>query len=93
MKRRKTLNKYTVGDHGQITNNNPVLSPRTQKLLEMLTFAELMKDYSSGQFGLDYDEQEIVDTDCGDEKPSIEQCSDDVVEEGCVVDESTCDQV
>ena len=61
MKRRKTLNKYTVGDHGQITNNNPTLSPRTQKLLEFVAMAEMMKEYSEGSIEtLNDDDVEII---------------------------------
>ena len=83
MKRRKTVNKFTVGDHGQITNNQPTISPRTQKLLEVLAFAEMMKDFSSG---LEEPEVEIV----GEEDVTGEVID---VNEGDVDDECVRDQV
>lgn len=54
MKRRKTLNKYAVGEHGQITNNNPTLSPRTQKLLSIMSMVEAFN--SIAEFGVDAEE-------------------------------------
>lgn len=54
MKRRKTLNKYAVGEHGQITNNNPTLSPRTQKLLSIMGMVEAFN--SIAEFGVDAEE-------------------------------------
>ena len=54
MKRRKTLNKYAVGEHGQITNNNPTLSPRTQKLLSIMSMVEAFN--SIAEFGVDDEE-------------------------------------
>lgn len=55
MKRRKTLNKYAVGEHGQITNNNPTLSPRTQKLLSIMSMVEAFNSIAS-EFGVDAEE-------------------------------------
>jgi hypothetical protein len=83
MKRRKTVNKFTVGDHGQITNNQPTISPRTRKLLEMFAFAEMMKDFSAG---LEEPEVEIVG-----EEDVVGDVID--VDEGDVNDEHVCDQV
>lgn len=83
MKRRKTVNKFTVGDHGQITNNQPTISPRTQKLLEVLAFAEMMKDFSSG---LEEPEVEIVG-----EEDVVGEVID--VDEGDDNNECVCDQV
>lgn len=83
MKRRKTLNKYTVGNHGQITNNQPTISPRTRKLLEVFAFAEMMKDFSSG---LEEPEVEIV----GEEDVDGEVID---VDEGDVNDECVRGQV
>lgn len=83
MKRRKTLNKYTIGNHGQITNNQPTISPRTQKLLEVLAFAEMMKDFSSG---LEEPEVEIVG-----EEDVVGEVID--VDEGDVSDECVRGQV
>lgn len=54
MKRRKTLNKYAVGEHGQITNNNPTLSPRTQKLLSIMSMVEAFNSIT--EFGVDAEE-------------------------------------
>lgn len=61
MKRRKTLNKYAVGEHGQITNNNPTLSPRTQKLLSIMSMVEAFN--SIAEFGVDAEEvdEEMVE--------------------------------
>lgn len=83
MKRRKTVNKFTVGDHGQITNNQPTISPRTQKLLEVLAFAEMMKDFSSG---LEEPDVEIVG-----EEDVVGEVID--VDEGDDNNECVCDQV
>lgn len=47
MKRRKTLNKYTVGEQGQITNNQPTLSPKTQKLFQFMSMMEMLSGYMS----------------------------------------------
>jgi hypothetical protein len=47
MKRRKTLNKYTVGEQGQITNNQPTLSPKTQKLFQFMGMMEMLSGYMS----------------------------------------------
>lgn len=45
MKRRKTLNKYTVGESGQITNNQPKLSAKTQKILSVMSMLSAMGGY------------------------------------------------
>lgn len=55
MKRRKTSSKYVVGEHGQITNNNPTLSPRTQKLLSMMSMVEAFNSISN-ELGVDVEE-------------------------------------
>lgn len=47
MKRRKTLNKYTVGEQGQITNNQPTLSPKAQKLFQFMGMMEMLSGYMS----------------------------------------------
>lgn len=47
MRRRKTLNKYTVGEQGQITNNQPALSPKTQKLFQFMGMMEMLSGYMS----------------------------------------------
>lgn len=67
MKRRKTSSKYVVGEHGQITNNNPTLSPRTQKLLSMMSMVEAFNSITN-ELGVDVEE---VDN---------EEMTDDVVE-------------
>lgn len=45
MKRRKTLNKYTVGESGQIINNQPKLSAKTQKILSVMSMLSAMGGY------------------------------------------------
>lgn len=67
MKRRKTFSKYAVGEHGQITNNNPTLSPRTQKLLSMMSMVEAFSSITS-ELGVDVEEADN------------EEMTDDVVE-------------
>ena len=60
MKRRKNINKYKVDETGQITNTQPKLSHKTQKLLEFMTMmsamSEMMGDTSSV-----VDDEEVVD--------------------------------
>lgn len=64
MKRRKTLNKYTVGEQGQITNNQPTLSPKTQKLFQFMGMMEMLSGYmSEAEPGPKEDEEAIVDLD------------------------------
>lgn len=47
MKRRKTYSKYTIGEQGQITNNEPTLSPKTQKLFQFMGMMEMFSGYMS----------------------------------------------
>jgi len=42
MKRRKNVNKYSIGEHGQITNNNPHISERTKMVLDLLSFGSMV---------------------------------------------------
>lgn len=44
--RRRKDPKYEVDDNGQITDLKPVVSPRTQMLLELAAFAEAFEDGS-----------------------------------------------
>lgn len=44
MKRRKNVNKYRVDDDGRITNTQPKLSPKTQKMLEFMTMMSAIPD-------------------------------------------------
>ena len=73
MKRRKTLNKYAVGEHGQITNNNPTLSPRTQKLLSIMGMIEAFNSLTS-ELGVDV--EEVDDEEMTDDVVEIEDVSD-----------------
>ena len=77
MKRRKTLNKYTVGDHGQITNNHPTLSPRTRKMLEIFTMAEMIKELSSDKYLSDDDVEIVGEEDVTGDTIDVEPVSDD----------------
>ena len=62
MKRRKNVNKYRVDDDGRITNTQPKLSPKTQKMLEFMTMMsaipELMGESSNEAVN---DENEVND--------------------------------
>ena len=62
MKRRKNVNKYRVDDDGRITNTQPKLSPKTQKMLEFMTMMsaipELMGE-SSNEEVENEDENEV----------------------------------
>lgn len=62
MKRRKNVNKYRVDDDGRITNTQPKLSPKTQKMLEFMTMMsaipELMGESSNEEVD-DEDEVEV----------------------------------
>ena len=46
MKARKKSNvgKYTIGPHGEIYNNQPELSERTQNLINALMFQEALEE-------------------------------------------------
>ena len=62
MKRRKNVNKYRVDDDGRITNTQPKLSPKTQKMLEFMTMMsaipELMGESSNEEVDNE-DENEV----------------------------------
>lgn len=59
MKRRKTVNRYTIGENGQIINNSPrPLSNRTQKLIDFMMFAEMLSEFSG-----ESNEQQQTETD------------------------------
>lgn len=60
MKRRKTVNKYTVGDNGQIQSTSPrKLSNRTQQLMEFVMFAQMFSALSGEASSID--EENVVD--------------------------------
>ena len=42
--KRKAVPKYTVGPHGEIYNNYPVLSPKAQQMMDMLVFKEALEN-------------------------------------------------
>lgn len=46
MKRRKehAMPKYTVGPHGEIYNNQPVLSERTKGIMEMIIMQDTLNE-------------------------------------------------
>lgn len=48
MKRRKTLNKYSVGDNGEIKNNKPILSERTKQLVSMMGMFDALSEMAGG---------------------------------------------
>ena len=61
MKRRKTVNKYTVGDNGQIqSTSSRKLSNRTQQLMELMMFAQMFSALSDETSSID--EENVVDT-------------------------------
>ena len=60
MKRRKTVNRYTVGDNGQIQSTSPRnLSNRTQQLMELMMFAQMFSALSDETSSID--EENVVD--------------------------------
>ena len=60
MKRRKTVNKYTVGDNWQIQSTSPrKLSNRTQQLMELMMFAQMFSALSDETSSID--EENVVD--------------------------------
>ena len=60
MKRRKTVNKYIVGDNGQIQSTSPrKLSNRTQQLMELMMFAQMFSALSDETSSID--EENVVD--------------------------------
>ena len=65
MKRRKTLNKYTVGESGQITNNQPKLSAKTQSILSFMGMMSAMSGYMEELNGEDVEVIEEEDDNNG----------------------------
>lgn len=71
MKRRKSVNKYTVGENGQITNNQPVLSERTRSVLGFMGLMEALSGYTSAFDGKEVEENnEDICTDTREEDSS-----------------------
>ena len=62
MKRRKNINKYKVDETGQITNTQPKLSPKTQKLLEFMTMMSAMSEMMGDTSSVADDEEEVDET-------------------------------
>ena len=58
---KKARSKYTIGPHGEIYNNQPVLSDRTLKLIEALAIEDAIKE----QLEDNESEEDIVDEDKG----------------------------
>lgn len=54
--RRKKESKYTVGEHGQITNNQPVLSEKAQTMISLMTMMDALQDLAGVE-----EEKEITD--------------------------------
>lgn len=76
MKRRKTVNKYTVGENGQITNNQPKLSKRTRELLGFMGMMEVLGGYTSAFDGEEVKEDdEVISTDTEDDVGGVDDDS------------------
>lgn len=41
---RKDTGKYTIGPHGEIYNNRPVLSERTKSIMEMMIIQDTLNE-------------------------------------------------
>lgn len=61
MKRRKNVNKYKVSENGEITNTQPTLSPKVQKLLEFMTIASALND---AIVPVEENNEEDIDNEC-----------------------------
>ena len=59
--KRKPVRKYTVGPHGEIYNNAPVISERTRKMMEMI----ILQDALNSAFDSTTEEEENTDEDKG----------------------------
>ena len=53
--------KYTIGPHGEIYNNQPVLSDRTLKLIEAFAIEDAIKEHLKDNKS----EEDIADEDKG----------------------------
>lgn len=58
MKRRKNVNKYRVDDDGRITNTQPKLSPKTQKMLEFMTMMSAIPELMGESSNEEVDEED-----------------------------------
>lgn len=63
MKRRKNVNKYRVDDDGRITNTQPKLSPKTQKMLEFMTMMSAIPDLMGESSNEEVDDENEVKVD------------------------------
>ena len=61
MKRRKNVNKYRVDDDGRITNTQPKLSPKTQKMLEFMTMMSAIPELMGESSNEEVDDENEVD--------------------------------
>lgn len=57
----KSRGKYTIGPHGEIYNNQPVISERTRKMMEML----VLQDAFNEAFNSVTEEEENENEDSG----------------------------
>lgn len=75
MKRRKTVNRYRIGENGQITNTSPrKLSNTTRNLLDFMMFAQMMADME------DIAVEDGVESTTTIEEETTTEATDDVVE-------------
>lgn len=58
MKRRKNVNKYRIDDDGRITNTQPKLSPKTQKMLEFMTMMSAIPELMGESSNEEVDEED-----------------------------------
>lgn len=54
-KKKQHVPKYTVGPHGEIYNNHPVLSPKAEQIMNMMMFKEALDNV------FNKDEEDIED--------------------------------
>lgn len=47
--KRKAIPKYTIGPHGEIYNNHPVLSERSQNLLNAMILQDALEEAFKGE--------------------------------------------
>lgn len=94
MKRRKQKSVYVIGDNGEITNTNPVLSPKTRDLLSAINMVSELKQMSETLNSMGIDDECIMEDDI-DESQSEEEGTNEPGEESETEpeSESICDQV
>lgn len=94
MKRRKQKSVYVIGDNGEITNTNPVLSPKTRELLSAINMVSELKQMSETLNSMGSIDDECIMEDDIDESQSEEEGTiEPSGEESEPESESICDQV